>query len=144
VLDCYGDSAPAFGDSQAPTVEVRSGHSYARDVAAALALHGQAINTGGFEVAFEVFTPSRQGRLDGLPSWRAEQAGLHWDRVTVKRLNGTGDVVEARVELRTRREASPGRPAQACSVVQQDYTMRASGGGWLIQAVTNPEAPTAC
>ena len=144
LLACYGDVAPVIDDPFALSVDVLSGHSYARDVAAALALHGQALNAGTYEVAYEMFTPRLQKELESLDAWRTKEASTHWVHAEVRNLIGTGNVVEAKVALRTTRSAAVDKAGQTCSISEQSYTLRTSGGGWLIDRVRTLAPTTAC
>ncbi len=144
LLSCYGDQTPVIDDPFALKVEVASGHAFARDVAGALALHGQAINTGAYEVAYEIFTPRLQQQVEGLYAWRTAQAGAHWDRIEIRSMIGSGNVVEAKVALRTTQDKARGVDGQTCSIWEQSYTMRTSGGGWLIDRVRDLAPPSAC
>lgn len=144
LLGCYADVTPVVDDPFALTVDMKSGHSYARDVAAALALHGQAINGGSQEVAYEVLTPRLQAELKSLDAWRTALGSTHWVSATIVSMVGTGNVVEARVTLRTTQAASDSAAGQKCSVWDQSYTLRTSGGGWLIDRIRTEGAPTAC
>jgi hypothetical protein len=50
-------------------VVITSVHSQAAIAAQSLALHGTAINLGEYGVAYDLFTPTMQGRMGGVAKW---------------------------------------------------------------------------
>lgn len=144
LLECYGDIPPLTDDLFSFSISAKSKHSDARDVSAAFALHAQARNAGKSEVAFEILTPGMQEREKGLDTWQAQNRTLRWDQMSIERMFGSGTVIEAHVELRTDEPSTSERQRGTCSVLHQSYTLRRSGGGWLIDRVRDRDPASAC
>ena len=64
-------------------VTVTTDHESAAMLAQSLAVHGQAINTGQYDVAFDLFTPSLQEQMEGLETWRQGLISTFWRELQV-------------------------------------------------------------
>lgn len=127
-------------------VTVASTHERAAEFAQLLALHGNAINDSQYDVAFDLFTPSLQDRMEGVETWRQGLLTTHWRELSVLDVTGTGDTFRTQTQVRTTQSSEDGPDGQTCSVWALDYTMvrDEQRGTWLIDEVTTPEDPQAC
>ncbi|WIG17449.1 S1C family serine protease [Kocuria rosea] len=127
-------------------VTVTTDHESAAMLAQSLAVHGQAINTGQYDVAFDLFTPSLQEQMEGLETWRQGLISTFWRELQVADVTGAGDTLTARTWVRTEQSATDGPDGQTCSWWALDYTMvpDEERGIWLIDEVSSREDPSAC
>lgn len=127
-------------------VTVASTHERAAEFAQLLALHGNAINDSQYDVAFDLFTPSLQDRMEGVETWRQGLLSTYWHELAVLDVTGTGDTLTTQTQVRTTQLSENGPDGQTCSVWTLDYTMvrDEQRGTWLIDEVTTPEDPRAC
>ena len=142
--DC-GDPYDSQGAARTIDVRVDSTASDAPDIARSLLVHGDAINSGTYDAAWQVFTPHMQHVLKDVDSWSSGLDTSYWTRISVENVSGQGDRRVARTVVTTEQDAQFGRDGQTCSVWVFDYSVVRSEGGWLIDAAKLPSGPpTAC
>jgi hypothetical protein len=142
---CANDgAAPIEGDSDFP-VEVLSDVPVAQDIARSLALHGQSINTGSYETAWEIFTPRMKVRMKSLEEWSSGLDTSYWTALRLLDVADQGRRAGVLAQLTTQQDAAFGRDGQTCSQWSLTYSMVRSGAGWLIDAVENADgSPRPC
>lgn len=91
--------------------------------------HGLSINDAAYASAFELFTTAQQRRLGGLDEWSDGVAASYWADIDLLSVSGTRDDATATVALRTIDASDAG---DVCRLWRLNYTLRASGDGWLI------------
>lgn len=139
--DCGEGNAPR---DQQVAVAITSEHAEAPAVAQSLLTHGQAINSGAYEVAFDFFTQHKQRQVGGLDRWSAGLATSYWRRLEVSDVRGSGDVLTAEVLLRTEQAARWGPLGQTCSDWSIRYTLVRHTGLWRIDETASQAEPRAC
>lgn len=140
-----GNTYDPSGATRAIDVTVNPSDPVAQDIARSLVVHGDAINAGNYEAAWQVFSSRMRSKMGNVESWSSGLGSSYWNAITIQRLTGTGDTALVRTVLRTEQSAANGHDGQTCSVWVMDYGMVRSGGGWLIDSAQTPEGPpTAC
>ncbi|WP_374971023.1 S1C family serine protease [Terrabacter sp. BE26] len=140
-----GETYDAAGADRTIQVNIDSDDPVAQDIARSLSVHGDGINSGNYEAAWQVLTSRMQRTLGSVESWSAALATSYWTAIAIERVTGTGDVRVVRVHLKTEQSSDHGYHGQTCSDWTIDYGMRQSRGGWLIDSAKTPEGPpTAC
>ena len=139
------DTPEPVNDDEVEIV-VESDHEFAEAVAQTFALHGNAINTALYPVAFSLFTPPMQDRMGGLTTW---QEGLHtsfWRAMLIGEVAGSADQLTARALLATEQAPEYGPDGQACSVFAIEYTLIFDDdrGVWLIDRAESLQDPEPC
>lgn len=127
-------------------VTVASDDENAAELAQLLALHGNAINTSQYDVAFGLFTPSLQERMEGLETWRSGLLSTFWRELAILDVTGSTDAPVVHALVRTEQLAEDGPDGRTCSIWALDYTMvlDEQQGTWLIDEVAEREDPQAC
>jgi serine protease Do len=144
-IGCPGDEDPGDEGDVSLAVSVRPSGTTASDIARSLALHGQSINSGQYDIAWSVFTPEMQHRIGRFSAWSAGLETSYWESLDVRFIHANGDAATAEVSLRTRQDARFGHDHQTCSDWAITYGMVRSGGGWLIgRANAASGSPTSC
>jgi S1-C subfamily serine protease len=139
-----GDNAPT-DDDLAINVSVVPDTTEARDIARSLVVHGESINNGNYEIAWDLFTARAKRDLGDLETWQSGLGSSYWTDLTVGSAAVRGDDATVEVALGTRQDAADGYHGQTCSVWSLTYTMKRSGAGWLIDHAKNePGSPKAC
>lgn len=131
-----GNQAPPVGNGFTLDVTVGSSRPVAADLAQTLYLHGTSINTGNYEAAWNLFTPTLQRDLGSFTGWENGLATSYWDSLDIRRVSGQGSRLTAAAVLRTHQDAAYGGPEkQTCSDWDMRYRMRRLQGLWLIDHV---------
>lgn len=127
-------------------VTVSSDHENAAAFAQLLALHGDAINTSQYDVAFDLLTPALQEEMGGLETWRQGLLTTYWRELVVQGVDGSGDSLTAQTWVRTEQAAEDGPGGMTCSWWALNYTLvpDEQQGIWLIDEVNSREDPVAC
>lgn len=108
-------------------------------------MHGEAINSGNYQAAWQVFTPAMQRSMGNVDKWSKGLVTSLWTDLAVNTLNVAGSRATVGVSLVTTQDAAQGHDGQTCSVWDMTYTMVNQQGGWLIdKAKASPGSPTAC
>ncbi len=117
----------------------------APEITQVLALHGESINRGDYELAYSLFTNSMQERTGSLEGW---SSGLHtsfWIWLAVDEVRRSGDTATVKVRFRTNQEEPYGRDGQTCSDWTQTRRLTLVNDAWLIDSVKNESgSPRAC
>ncbi len=141
-VDC--GNAPAPEDGFFP-LSVRSNHDQAQNIGQALLLHGQGINFGAYQAAFDQFTPELQRSFGGLEAWSDQLGSSFWRGLEVTAVEGSGDSLTADVRLLTEQDSEHGRLGQTCSDWRIRYSMVWNGEAWRIAGSNLPNGePAAC
>ena len=142
---CANDgAAPIEAEADFP-VEVVPGVPVAQDIARSLALHGQSINTGSYETAWEIFTPRMKVRMKSLAEWSSGLDTSYWTALRLLDVADQGRRAAVLAQLTTNQDAAFGRDGQTCSQWSLTYSMIRSGAGWLVDAVENSDgSPQPC
>ena len=140
--DCDGDAAAPVADAVLE-VDVSSGHEDAADIAQALFLHGEGINSGNYEGAWSVFTPAQQARMGDVETWQQGLSSSYWRRVDIIRVSRDGARARAVTELRTEQDPEDGG-GQDCSDYDMTFELRLRQGSWLIDREIVPRRPSPC
>ncbi|WP_156035266.1 S1C family serine protease [Terrabacter tumescens] len=144
LADC-GDPYDAAGAERTIEVNVASDDAVASDIARSLLVHGEAINTGNYDAAWQVFTRRMQRKLQSVDSWSAGLGTSYWKGISIQRVTGSAAAKVVRTILRTEQSAENGHDGQTCSVWVIDYGMIRVAGAWLINSAKSPSGPpTAC
>lgn len=144
-FESCGASQPPIDRGSTLQVTVETHTPVARDIARSLMVHGEAINLGNYQAAWQVFTPSMQRAMVSLDTWSRGLQSSYWTRLAVRDVALSGDRATVGVILMTEQDAADGRNGQTCSVWAMTYTMVNQQGGWLIdKAKASPGSPTAC
>lgn len=127
-------------------VEVTSMHENAGAIAQSLALHGNSINMAMYDVAFDLFTPAMQDRMEGLQTWQEGVYTSFWQALRIEDVSGTGGELEAQAWLMTEQQSEFGPDGQTCSIWPMDYTMvlEEGTGIWLIDEADLRSEPESC
>ncbi|MDN6330988.1 MAG: serine protease [Micrococcaceae bacterium] len=130
-------------DALARSVEVEvsidSEHDQAMNIAQSLQIHGQGINDGAYEAAFDFFTPEMQEGMGGLGTWQAGLASSYWLGFNVVDVSGHGDDLVALVQLQTVQDTEDSKDGQQdCSDWAIEYKMHWDGLNWLINGARSP------
>lgn len=126
-------------------VTVTSDHADAPGVAQSLLVHGQAINNGAYEIAFDIFTEEMGKRLGGLEEWSSGLDTSYWRELSVDDVAEIDGGLTADVALRTEQAAEFGRDGQTCSDWSLRYSLTWDEGLWRIDGVSLPRGdPTPC
>lgn len=143
LASCDAGEAP---DRFILTPVIDSQHDQALYVAQSFVSHGSAINTGNYEEAFKYFTGPMQARVQGAENWSRGLNSSYWAHVNVYDIEGSGDSLEANVELWTIQDPvdAPEGTEQWCSAWDNKYQMRWSGVAWTIDSVSANQKPAAC
>lgn len=143
LVDCGGAPAP---DSGTFPMTVTSNHDQANNIGQALLLHGQGINQGAYEAAFEQFSPEVQAFFGGVTEWSEDLGSSYWTQLNVLEVTGTGDSLVAYVALQTRQSAEHAPvEGQTCSDWRIAYDMMWDGSGWRIAGTELPNGdPLPC
>lgn len=123
-------------------VTVSSSHPDASDVAQALFLHGESINTGDYEAAWSVFSPTFQ-QNHPLKSWAPGHDTSYWETLEIQGVTGTDGRLTVNVRFRTTQDAENGYDWQTCSDWDRSYVMVLVDGVWRIDSTRGAD-PTAC
>ena len=139
VPEAPDDSDQSDGDLQ---LNVQDGSDLGNAVGQLLYTHGFAINTGAYEAAFELFTPSAQQQLGGLDKWTSGVEASYWRGIDVMEasLNADGSRATARVALRT--EQPPDGEVTGCSIWILDYKFSVADGTACV--IDTGDRPTPC
>jgi hypothetical protein len=142
---CANDgAAPIEAEADFP-VEVVPTVPVAQDIARSLALHGQSINTGSYETAWEIFTPRMKVRMKSLAEWSSGLDTSYWTALRLLDVADQGRRAAVLAQLTTNQDAAFGRDGQTCSQWSLTYSMIRSGAGWLVDAVENSDgSPQPC
>lgn len=142
---CADAPAP---DGTTVYLEVNSSHDQATSIAHSLVAHGQAINSGNYRSAYEIFTGGIRERVGSVSHWSEGIETSYWLGLLVDDVKGTGDELVARARLVTAQDPekhSPrGTTGQACSIWTMDYTMVWDGTRWLMEDVDSISTPEDC
>jgi S1-C subfamily serine protease len=142
---CANDGAAPIEDASDFPVEVLSDVPVAQDIARSLVLHGQSINTGSYETAWEIFTPRMKVRMKSLQEWSSGLDTSYWTALRLLDVADQGRRAAVLAQLTTNQDAAFGRDGQTCSQWSLTYSMIRSGAGWLIDAVENADgSPQPC
>jgi S1-C subfamily serine protease len=126
-------------------VIVTSDHADAPGVAQSLLVHGQAINNGAYDIAFDIFTEEMGKRLRGLEVWSAGLDTSYWRALSVDDVADVDGGLTADVALRTEQASEFGRDGQTCSDWSLRYSLIWDEGLWRIDGVSLPHGdPTPC
>lgn len=140
-----GNTLDAGGSENPITVDIPSDNPVATDIARSLLVHGEAINTGNYEAAWQVFTSRMHQKLGNVRTWSSGLGTSYWRGISVQKVSGTGDARTARTVLMTEQASENGHQGQTCSIWVLDYGMKRVDGGWLINSVNSPAgAPKPC
>ncbi len=134
-------------DQRMPVValDIPSRHVLAPDVARSLLVHGQAINLGNYQAAWQVFTPTMRAAMGSLDAWSRGLARSLWTALVIERVSADGRTAMVDVRLTTTQDAAHGVRGQTCSRWQLRYAMVNAAGGWLIdKAVNAAGSPVRC
>lgn len=137
---CNGREDPA--DDPHLAVTVSSDDPNAQDIAQALFTHGESINSGDYEAAWSVFSPSFQ-RNHPLLSWQQGLETSYWETLEVVDVTETDGGANVDVAFRTVQDTEFGHNGQTCSDWNRTYTMLLIDGVWRIDS-SQGESPTAC
>ncbi|WP_344942035.1 S1C family serine protease [Terrabacter ginsenosidimutans] len=145
LADC-SDPYDAAGAERTIDVNVSSDDRVAPDIARSLLVHGEAINTGNYDAAWQVFTSRMQRKLQSVGSWSAGLGTSYWKGISIQKVTGAADDAKVvRTILRTEQSAENGHDGQTCSVWVIDYGMVRVSGAWLINSAKSPSGPpSAC
>ena len=142
---CDGDTEAPEGDDAVLDVTVVPDSPEAGEVARSLVVHGESINHGDYEIAWELFTPKMKRDLGSLSKWESGLASSYWTDLTVGSVEVSGDAAIVEVALRTEQDARDGYKGQSCSIYSLTYSMERQGAGWLIDHASNAAgSPKAC
>ncbi|MGA8978281.1 MAG: S1C family serine protease [Pedococcus sp.] len=142
---CDGDTEAPEGDDAVLDVTVVPDSPEAGEVARSLVVHGESINHGDYEIAWELFTPKMKRDLGSLSKWESGLASSYWTDLTVGSVEVSGDAAIVEVALRTEQDARDGYKGQDCSIYSLTYSMERQGAGWLIDHASNAAgSPRAC
>lgn len=116
------------------TVKVDTPDERGIQVAQSLLIHGQAINSGAYQMAYNVFTPQAQVDQHGYAYWSKDMNSSYWKDIEVADIRSTGPgVITANVSLRTTQDpAQSSGGQQACSIWHMQYTMEWATVWWEI------------
>lgn len=116
------------------TVKVDTPDERGIQVAQSLLIHGQAINSGAYQMAYNVFTPQAQLDQHGYAFWSKDMNSSYWQDIEVADIRSTGaGVITANVSLRTTQDpAQSNSGQQACSIWHMQYTMEWASVWWEI------------
>ena len=143
--DCGADGEAPVADDGILAVDVHSSEPAAVDIARSLSLHGQGINQGNYEAAWEIFSPRMKSALKDVETWKDGLGTSYWERLSVISVEVSADSATVQAGLQTRQDAEFGHQGQTCSLWNLTYRMVNAQGGWLIDKVTNaPGSPKAC
>lgn len=144
-LESCGDPIAPPGDESSINVKVNSDNALAPEIARSLVVHGEAINWGNYEAAWQVFTPAMQRAMGSVEKWSSGLSSSVWSDLAVNTVSVTGGQASVGAILVTRQDAADGHNGQTCSVWDMTYTMVSENGAWLIDKVkASPGSPTAC
>ena len=144
LADC-SDPYDAAGAERTIEVDVTSDDPVATDIARSLLVHGEAINTGNYDAAWQVFSSRMHRKLGSVQSWSSGLGTSYWKGISIQRVTGTESAKVVRTILRTEQSAENGHDGQTCSVWVIDYGMVRSSGAWLISSAKSPNGPpSAC
>ena len=141
VVPCDEDvEAPEEAEGSGPTLTVDEDSEIANVVGQLLFTHGQAVNTGSYVAAFELFTQAAQRRLGGLELWSQGLAESSWDEVAIHSvaMSSSGQSATARVTLTTRQPADGS--TTECSVWAMAYEI-SLGDEMLIDKARGRSSP---
>ena len=140
------DAAPA-PEGATVDVTVSSSHDQASNIAQSLLAHGQAINNGNYDAAYEIFTGPIKERVGDVQTWENGIETSYWRVLDIDDVEGTGDTLLVHAMLITAQDPqfSPaGTEGQACSIWDMKYTMKWDGTRWLMANVKSNGTPENC
>ena len=144
-LETCGDPYDSAGAERSIKVDISSDDPAASDIARSLLVHGEAINTGNYDAAWQVFTSRMQRRLGAVDAWSPGLDTSYWKGISIQKVTGSDPAKVARTVLVTEQDGSRGHDGQTCSVWVIDYGVTLADGGWLIDSAKTPQGPpTAC
>ncbi|MDD0858620.1 serine protease [Arthrobacter alpinus] len=127
------------------TVKVETPDERGIQVAQSLLIHGQAINSGAYQMAYNIFTPLAQAEQHGYLEWSKDLDTSYWQRIDIASIASTGDgSIVANASLRTSQDPAQSVDGlQSCTVWHMKYTMEWSIAWWEISNVdtTAPAEP---
>jgi len=127
-------------------VIVTSTHPGAGVLAQTLALHGNAINAGVYDVAYNLMTPRLQERVGDLQSWQEGLYTSFWRELVIEDVSGSENEFVVRARLRTEQAPEYGPEEQSCSVFANEYTLvfDEGSGTWRIDWAERLREPEPC
>lgn len=144
-LESCGDLITPPGGESSINVKVNSDSPLAPEIARSLVVHGEAINWGNYDAAWQVFTPAMQRAMGSVAKWSSGLTSSVWTDLAVNTVAVTGARASVGAILVTTQAAVDGHNRQTCSVWDMTYTMVNDSGAWLIDKVkASPGSPTAC
>jgi len=144
--DCATDETRDYPD-QAPPLEVTvsSAHPEAPSLAQTFKLYADAINTGNYDLAFELLTPSVRGDVGSVEDLASELASSFWISIDVSDVSAEDPTTDqAELYFRTVQDAEFGPQGQTCSDWHVDYRMVLDSGFWQIDRASIIDDPVDC
>ena len=108
-------------------------------------LYADAINTGRYDIAWDLLTPTAQARQRNYGAFEEALSTSYWlslDVRSVKAVDANTD--ETVLRFRTVQAASHGPKGQTCSDWQIRYRMSLDSGTWKIDKASTLAPPAAC
>ena len=143
---CVTDEEREYPEEATPLeVAVTSDHPEAPSLAQTFGLYAEAINTGSYDVAYELLTPTVRddnGTVEEFASELASSFWTHIELVDVVAEDPNTDDVELR--FRTVQDAAYGPSGQTCSDWHVSYRMVLDNGFWQIDRARNLSEPADC
>lgn len=115
-------------------------------VAQSLLIHGQAINSGAYELAYHVFTPQARIDQEGSKHWSQAMDTTYWEAIDVSDIQSTSNgIITANARLRTIQDPSHSYDGtQSCSLWNMEYTLEWASYWWEISAARAITSPKPC
>ncbi|MCA0294129.1 MAG: hypothetical protein LCH96_02225 [Actinobacteria bacterium] len=141
--DLEGEEPPADDYTLDLILDVED--ELAETLGAILWVHGESINQGVYEQAWELLTPAMRSRMRDLRTWSEGVASSFWVTLEILSVEQTGDEAIAVTELRTEQAADRGpKPGQTCSIWPMTYEFALVDGNWRIDRARLRAEPTEC
>ena len=143
---CATDESREYPDEAPPLeVTVSSTHPEAPSLAQTFKLYADAINTGDYDLAFDLLTPSVREDVGSVENLADELASSFWISIDVSDVTVEDPVTDqVEVYFRTVQDAEFGPQGQTCSDWHVDYRMVLDSGFWQIDRASNIDPPLDC
>lgn len=138
---CSNPLGPSQTSGQ--TVTDNSGSADGPAIAAALQIYFSAINSGGYQIAYNQLGPAIQ-TATSYNTFAADDASSYDISVTLNSVTPNGNGTDyAYVTFFSLQDPGTGPHGESCDHWSLDYTMLSSGGTWLINGATGHDGPPA-